>query len=345
MFAFYAEVYAGAAWLQDPTRFEWQTFLNPYLDDGQSEIWLLRDESDRLIGQNIYIPYPLRIGELSAIGYCSTNLIVRPEYVGKGLGHKLVETNEQRPGVPYAIGITRASERAFLKRGWVLVEDTRLYAKVIRPTRFCAFLNLTGPKKALAIVALVMSKLAGQIVSAFRSKQDSQFEFDRVDRFDQRDDRHWQAYLGSFAIHFERTARMLNYKYVDRPGVEHAMILCRAHGNVAGYAVYRVSRHPLSGLHLGRIVDIVVDPTYGRRLLRSLLAYISQEFAGHGVDGLVCMGSSKALVGALHDNGFFLSRPQHAIIREKGFAVADLRQKYPHLWYITLGDSDLDNYW
>jgi len=47
----------------------------------------------------------------------------------------------------------------------------------------------------------------------------------------------------------------------------------------------------------------------------------------------------------LIDNGLFLARAQLAIIKETDFSVDELTKNHRHLWHLTLGDSDLDNYW
>ena len=64
-----------------------------------------------------------------------------------------------------------------------------------------------------------------------------------------------------------------------------------------------------------------------------------------GVDAIVGVAANNEIAKSYRDNGMFFSRIQPAIIKEKDVYISDLRNKFNHLWYITLGDSDLDNYW
>ena len=345
LFQFYREAYPDSPWLLDPDRFEWQACRNPLLEKDSTEIWLLKD-GDRITGQNIYLPYELSIGGTARRGFCSTNLIVRPEYVGKGIGHKLIALNEERPGIPFAVGITKASERAFLKRSWVLVTDTRLYTRVLRPHRYVKFLRLQGLRRPAGWFALVAAKAIGHVRASLNTVGNPlSLETEPIRQFESSDDGLWNSFLQSYAIHFRRQAEMLNYKYFSRPDVDHTAVVFKIGSKKVGYVVYRLSRHPLTGLLLGRIVDVVYDPNIGKPLARAMIQHATQYFRSQQVDGIVGMGSNNELAAAMRESGFILSRPQHAIIKETEFSISDLRARFEALWYITLGDSDLDNYW
>ena len=52
LYDLYRQEYSGSPWLLDDDRFDWQTLQNPLLANGETEIWLLRDENDRwLVGR------------------------------------------------------------------------------------------------------------------------------------------------------------------------------------------------------------------------------------------------------------------------------------------------------
>lgn len=345
LFEFYREVYPASPWLYDEQRFTWQNLSPPLNGADDSAVWLLKD-GERLLGQNIFLRYPLSIAGKVKKGICSTNLIVRPELVGKGLGHRMIEVNETLGGVPYAVGITPASTRAFVKRGWVPVNTARLYSRFLSPGPNLRYVGASEIKRAILAPALRLANIASAVWSAARrvSKLPG-VSCREISRFDPAHDTLWRDMLSDFAIHFERTAGLLNFKYCARGDVTHVRLLFEESGAVVGYGVYRLSEHPLQGLRLGRIVDVVYDPKLGRKLISFMLGVMIARLRSIRIDGLVAVASTPEIARALIDNGLFLSRVQPAIIKETDFSVADLTRNHKHLWHITLADSDLDNYW
>ncbi len=346
LYSFYREVYPDSPWLLNDRRFEWQTFDNPLKEPDGTEIWVLLDEQGEIVGQNIYILYNLVVDQQARRGYCSTNMILKPTLVGKGLGHRFIKLNESRDGVAYAVGITPASTRAFQKYNWVLIEDARLCNLVLRPIPNLRYIGMPPWKRA--IVAPVL----GAAGAFFRMKSEilatrkmDGISFREINRFEAAWDKRWEECLRNFAIYFQRTSTILNYKFSARQNVKHTCLLFEADGIPVGYTVYRLSENPVRRIRLGRIVDLVYEPSYGQVLLNYMLYQVKSRLLDAGVDGLVGVAATDEIARAYRANGFFLSRVQPAIIKPQGFDLEDLRRRYKHLWYITLADSDLDNYW
>ncbi len=345
LFQFYREVYPDSPWLLDDDRFMWQNLSPPLNGLDDSSIWLLK-EGDNVLGQNIYLRYPLSIAGKIQQGVCSTNLIVRPELIGKGLGHQMIEVNETLGGIPYAVGITPASTRAFQKRGWRLVSAARLYSRFLRPGPNLRYVGASRSKRVVLTPAIELANLVSSVWrGACRVKRLAGVSCQEISLFDQAHDSIWRGLLSDFAIHFDRTAELLNFKYCTRSDVTHVKLLFERDGSPVGYGVYRLSDHPLQRLRLGRIVDFVYDPKLGRKLISFMIGFMITRLRAFGVDGLVAVASTLEIARALIDNGLFLSRAQPAIIKETDFSVDELMKNHRHLWHITLGDSDLDNYW
>ncbi len=345
LFDFYREVYPDSPWLLNDQRFVWQNLTRPLNSPEDSSIWLLK-QGDNLLGQNIYLRFPLAVAGKVQKGICSTNLIVRPELVGQGLGHQMIEVNETLEGIPFAVGITPASSRAFQKRGWRPVNTARLYSRFLRPGPNLRYVRASAAKRIVLTPALQLANLMSSVwQAAFRVRKLSGVSCHEISRFDQAHDSIWRSMLSDFAIHFDRAAELLNFKFSARKDVTHVMLLFEKRGSPVGYGVYRLSEHPLQRLRLGRIVDFVYDPKLGRKLISFMIGVMIARLRAFEVDGLVSVASTPEIARALIDNGLFLSRTQPAIIKETDFSVDDLTKNYKHLWHITLGDSDLDNYW
>ncbi len=345
LFQFYREVYPDSPWLLDDDRFMWENLSPPLNGPDDSSIWLLK-EGDNLLGHNSYLRYPLSIAGKIQKGACSTNLIVRPELVGKGLGHQLIEHNETLGGIPYAIGMTPASNSAFQKCGWRLVSGPRLYSRFLRPGPNLRYVGASRSKRVVLTPGLELANLVSSVWrEACRVKKLAGVSCQEISLFDQAHDSIWRGLLSDFAIHADRTAELLNFKYCVRSDVTHVKLLFERDGSPVGYGVYRLSDHPLQRLRLGRIVDFVYDPKLGRKLISFMIGIMITRLRAFGVDGLVAIASTSEIARALIDNGLFLSRAQPVMIKETDFSVDELTKDHRHLWHITLGDADFDNYW
>lgn len=345
LFDFYIKVYPDSPWLLNDNRFSWQNISNPLLQNNETAIWLLYDDMQNIIGQNIYIYYNLNIDDKIYKGFCSTNLIVKPGIVGKGFGHKMIEKNESFNGVAYAVGITPASTRAFLKRGWILVEDAKLMSKIINPIPNLKYLKMPSWKVLLLSPILKAINSIADLWGTIKNDSSINYKQVEIDKFSPEMDKFWHLYLQDYAIHFERSSTQLNYKYKFREDVKHSVLLFEHDGIPVGYLVFRLSINPVKKLKLGRIVDIVYDPKHGIKLLKFIINTAIKRLKEYKVDGIVGVASNKEILKAYRDNGIFFSRVQPAIIKEEGFEIEKLREQHNTLWYITLGDSDLDNYW
>lgn len=346
LFEFYRVAYLGMRELLDPKRFEWQTFKNPLKPEGRSFLFLLRARGGEILGQNILLPYRLSIDQCSTDALCSTNLIVLPGLVGKGTGHLLIERHEQEGKLCFAVGITPASSRAFQKRGWRPVDDSRLHAAFLNPKPCLRFVKKTGIAASLAIPMLHLMNWAFKVGSKFAVPQSlPEVTVEPITRFSSDWDRIWSVCLRPYGIHFIRSADFLNWKFFSRHDVTHHARLVRFRGNPVGYIVYRLSRNEDRGICLGRIVDLVYLRDSVPKLAHFMIGMAKRELSRERVDGIVGVASSQDLKSAYIANGLFLTRPQPAIILESGFSVNDLRGKYENLWFISLADSDLDNYW
>lgn len=346
LFQFYEEVYPNSPWLLDDSRFEWQNLQNPHHKNGETQVWLLRDEQGQIIGQNIYILYELSIDGRIYPGNCSTNLVVRPELVGKRLGHKLIDVNEGLGGIAYAVGITPASTRAFVKRGWVLIEDARLYSAIINPKPNLKYLGWPKWKTVLASPILRTLSLCYSLFGKLTvPRRIDGLSVREIDSFEPGMDKYWREFLKGYAIHFVRSSNMLNFKFCTRTDVNHHILLFERNGHPVGYGVYRLSENKVKGIRLGRIVDLVYDPLGGHTLVEYIVKTLKSKLLSLVVDGIVGIASDATMARAMKKNGMYLSRVQPAIIKEGNFSISKLRKKYCNIWYMTLADSDLDNYW
>jgi hypothetical protein len=194
--------------------------------------------------------------------------------------------------------------------------------------------------------AIIIVNFLNNISEIFNSVKDLEgVTYREINSFDPEWDSYWEECLNDFAINFRRQSDTLNYKYFTRQDVKHNVILFEKDGNPVGYGVYRLSVNDVRNIRLGRIVDIVFDAKLSIDLLKQIIKTMKQRLQKENIDGIVAVAANDEIKKAYQKNGIYLSRMQPAIIKEEDFMIDDLRSKYKYLWYITLGDSDLDNYW
>ena len=328
-------------------RFVWQSVCNPLETDAERPlIWLLESPDGGIVGHNSLLKYPLKIGGSIYTGYCSTNLIVKPGTEGRGIGHKLIANNENLGGIAFAVGITPAATRAFQKRGWVLITDARMHAAVVHPYRALCFLR-KPPWQAFVMTpaVLVINALSRIFSFLVPLKQAQNIVVREIYEFKPAWDDIWRQALRPWAIHFERRADFLNYKYFQRRDVKHTVILFERDDRPVGYAVYRISINAQRKIKLGRIVDLIYSRDEGADLLSLMVQVVIRAIRKAGVDCVVAIASSPEMARTFRRQGMTFSRRQPAIMKETDFTIGQLRDEYSEIWHITLGDSDMDNYW
>ncbi|MCK5124937.1 MAG: hypothetical protein KAR42_01670 [candidate division Zixibacteria bacterium] len=347
LLGFYREVYSTIPEMTIKSRFEWQSFKNPNeTSDETPLIWVLQNESNSLVGHNSLLKYNLIIGGDRYNGYCSTNLLVIPGTEGKGLGHILIGNNESQPGVAFAVGITIMASRAFQKRGWVLIEDAKLHTLIKHQYKTLRFLKQSVVLSLLATPVLKFIEYCLTLRRQIACPPLPQgVESRMISEFESRWDSYWQQFLSDYAIHYEREAAFLNYKYFSRNDVKHRAFIFERNDEPVGYLVIRKSTSKLKNITLGRIVDLVYNPQLGFDLVASMVAFAIDEFKKYNVDSIVAVSSSAEISKAFRVNGLMFKKTQPAIILESDFSIETLRKKYKNIWYIMLSDSDMDNYW
>lgn len=347
LFAFYRAVYPTVPEMVAEDRFNWQSFENPLENINERPlIWYLEFPDGEIVGHNSIFLYLLNIGGREYKGYCSTNLVVKPGTEGRGIGHALIENNENLDGVPFAYGPTPASLSAFQKRGWVVLHHARLQTIILHPVRALKFLKKPTWMAWLLAPAL---KVLAAILKLYRAVSTSSrlegISFREVDCFQPEWDACWKEYLKDYAIHYIRRADFLNYKYCRRTDVKHNVLVFEQDNQPVGYIVFRMSANNIKNIRLGRILDFVHDPNLGEPLASYMIKTAVDRLLEDDVDSIVGVASSPEIRRAFKRNGMVLSRVQIMLVKETDFNIQELRPKYEHIWHLTLGDADMDNYW
>ncbi len=113
-------------------------------------------------------------------------------------------------------------------------------------------------------------------------------------------------------------------------------------GELDGFLVARATTY--RGMQWGHLVDFLA-PEKSSEVLRSLVGWAIDEFRALGVAAVSCYATDPAARGALFRSGFFpvLQRKPIRLVRLIRRKQTDLAKfKEAKLWYLTMGDGDLE---
>ena len=354
---FVASTYGPGALFKDAARHAWQfedTPFRPAREDSPT-IWLALD-GERVVGEIAVQDGVLWVAGTPIPAGWIVDVMVHPDYRGQGLSHRIHNAIMAERPVLVTLTMASATRRVAERAGCLTLGPTRQF---ILPhklssstiTRFLTYKARSGsPTRARAlhlfnesrVGPLVLAAMA-RLVAALRRRHApgallTGLHMSEVDRFPETIDFLWSGSRDLFPAIFERSARFLNWRFAQPPGLEYRRFLLHRNGVLAGYAVTR--RGVEQELPLGVIVDAFADPR-DAEALDALFAHACRILCPD-VEYIEAAASSPAWQAALSRAGFIATRTMHPTVV---CTDADLRARLAHIpddWHFTKADHDWD---
>ncbi len=354
---FIDEAYGLQAEYKAEDRWSWQFRDNPFstMPDGNAPVWVALD-GGRVVGQIAVQETDFKIGNELHRGGWIVDVMVLPEYRGQGLGHRL---HADIPGaIPLLLTLTMApaTRRIAEKARCVTLGPVYQYTKWLRlgadaVRRYLVVRTHHRPKYNRIAQAMCRYFAAHYLLAwagnmsvwvrewiSRNAKLRKTCEICEVPSFDEDVDRLWLKVSSQFRALVPRTARFLNWRFVDCPRLAYRRFVALVEGEIAGYAVLRKCE-PYE-LPAGEIVDVFAARD-DVKTIRALLVHAVELFQGE-VAVVNCATSLPEITSELRRLGFFVTRTMRPT------AVADdpvLRQKLERSkdhWHFTKADHDWD---
>lgn len=300
----------------DPeAHWRWKFEQNPH---GPASIWVA-DDDGRLAGCYVWNPVRLRFRDRSFAGAQAVDAVVDPAYRGRGVFTDLV-------------------------RAALADEDGETFAAVYAFPVEAAY---RGQVKLGFRLCWTVTPVYRPLLPGSRRRSFEGLEVSGVSRIDERFDL-FAGRSDEAAIHVERDAAYLQWRYLDHPVRSYEVLACSRGEELCGYCVFRVDRSRRPGRAL--LVDFRVAPgdaAAASALVQKALRAMFERGGGVAVSWLPREGTERA---ALERHGFSsryrsLARPfRRARPGAQVIAYANpsgpLGGEEPRPWSIAPGDHD-----
>ncbi|MEB8388444.1 GNAT family N-acetyltransferase [Rhodobacteraceae bacterium KMM 6894] len=354
---FVAQTYGKGAPFKNLARHLWQFENTPYRPAGETEptIWLALDGA-RVVGEIAVQDGAMRIqGKLVPAGWV-VDVMVHPDYRGMGLSHRIHDAVLQDRQVLFTLTMAPATRRVAERADCLTLGPTRqfilphrLSAKTV--TRFLDYkANMSNPRRARMLNLFTATRVGPLLVAGgarlaanlrrlrVPAPSGEVLKIIEVDRFPTSIDDLWTDHRDDFPGIFERSARFLNWRFVEAPGLTYRRFLLERGGAPKGYLVTRLG--VAEELPLGVIADVFAGPEDAA----GLDALLAQAFdvLSPDVEYIEAAASTPAWQAALRRAGFIATRTMRpTVVCTNTNLRANLAQIEGD-WHFTKADHDWD---
>lgn len=228
--------------------FQWQFIESERIfGEGNNKGPIMLVDNDEVKGVALVSKTPFLLHNQRLVGGCNHEWYVDPELIGRGLGYQLLQELLERNSIILAGGqslyYTNLMGRS-RKTHWF--ETPRLYT-VLNVMDAEELLLSSGPptKSYLELCSIVPDR------NVLSSK--------KVTCFDEIYDQFWLDTRDTYLIAIERTAKYMNWRYIQHPSFKYDCWCFEAATGLA-YFVWRCEKVPGTSLSVARICEVIGDP-------------------------------------------------------------------------------------
>jgi GNAT superfamily N-acetyltransferase len=356
---FVEETYGAGAPFKNRARYRWQFEDTPFKADTTADpnIWLAED-GGRVIGTIAVQDGALWVGGRVVPAGWIVDVMVHPCARGRGLSHRIHDRILLEREVLVTLTMAGATRRMAERAGCLTLGPTVQFilphglsghsvARFLRyksqfgslaRRRLLWMFNATsiGPW-AVAVLAQLTAK-ARRLGSPKLTQDEVAVSIQEVARFPSEVDTLWEQVSPQIPAAFERSARFLNWRFVDCPGLTYRRFLLYRENNLAGYLVTRLGE-PVE-LPLGVVVDVFAAPD-DSAALDTLLAFGVAVLAPES-EYLEAAASHPVWQKALRRAGFVPVRTMRPTVVCSDPALRSELAGLLDNWHFTKADHDWD---
>jgi len=332
--AFQAQMHGASSRLLDQERADWLYERNPFRRDDALTVWICR-RGGRVVGTEAGIPFDLVVGNEHRRGSWAVELMVDPEWRGRGVGAALSEAHRESCQVSGFLNVSPSGHRLLLRRNSTDIGHVPMYFRLLDPKRV---LRWEGVPRFVRMLALPLVAPALWLLDAVGRVRNGPTRFVSIDAFDQRAEILWQNVQEHYPVISRRDATWLRWRFDECPDRHQYLRYYVLHRQrLIGYLVLR--RTEWNGCAALAIVDYFAAPGDVARLLACGVRVARQL----GVAALLCNTLNLRARGALGLTGFLRRRNQGIrFFVHTGDEPLFQDVQNPAKWFVTSADSDLD---
>jgi len=297
------------------------------------------DSAKRVVGHCGLVPFRYATPGGGLTGGFICQLMVDTEYrrslLFPTMEKRLLNTSASH-GFDFCYGLVNRPHvvKAHGALGFRLVGRVPIYA---RPYKLQPLLN--ARLKGLSVAGRVLAPAADAVLRLNFLRAGAHLAAVGIERFGPEADGLFRQVARHFKICANRSAEMLNWRFVDAPGRNYEIWGVREGTALAGYVALR--RMSLKGLDALVIADLLFDPDR-RDVGSSLLAAAHGRALAHGVDLSVCLMNDAAPFLPLLKRAGFIKTPEALtlILHGSPSTAAWCQSSALADWHVTWFDHD-----
>lgn len=334
LLSFLRLAYPGEPLKSDPAFWQWQFLENPCVSPDNVPTWIVTD-GDKIVGQLAALPIKLKVGEEELRAIWVVNIIVLPEYRGRGLGTRLFEVaRESFCQTMIALGYNEQSGAILRRLKWFEMGRINRYHLLLFPGDAAKEISRFAPARHLANLLYApfrphLSKLSN-----------ANGELREVAEFDAAFDKLWLDAREQWPCAVVRDARFLEWQYKKQPGKKFDVLGYYEDDTLLGYIVLFFRKAEHGGVsHKAAITDLCYSARNSQVVIDSLLKGALRLALERHTGGVVTDVLDASVGERLQRFGF------RYVKASPGFMVApgerEALMKSRSNWFLTRGDSDV----
>jgi GNAT superfamily N-acetyltransferase len=262
-------------------QWEWLYGKNPNNPPEGPRAMVVRD-GEKPVGLFRCIPVPCKVGDRYYLIDWNVDLMIHPEYRGKGLAMKLsralLDEGDANTGLP----LTNSPTYKILEKlnGGFL--DVAPFPQIIRPFKMQVYARAVLKIPLVShVFALFLRAYYALVIDRRTYEPDIHVKIEKINRFDSSFDDFWENVQHEYPVIVKRDSRYLNWKFFDRPDLDYTVYRASRSNELAGYIVLRVDER--FGVKTGFVCDILSSRN-DVGVIESLLVTALRHFREEGMD-------------------------------------------------------------
>jgi len=317
--------------------FRWITGNNPFRDRNNNYILIFKN--DRMAGYWGLMPIRFYFLGKAIEGVFSQEALIDPYCRREGIATKLLKEINQSGNFMISLWHNEKVLAILKKGGWVDVGNYQPLKKI-----YCLenLLKLKLKNRLLReMITIFLESYYKMRGSKLKNGSHYSIEFTR--KCSNEFDHFFMKVAPKLGILSDRTAVILNWKYIDVPYKEYLFLTARKNGRISGYIVLRIEEQDCK-IRKGIIVDLLCDPDEPETLI-CLAKKCDEIFLENKVDFSVCLVKPNIFRDIFIKNGYFKAKSKDTdsiwIYNQHKSPNRELTKNI-NSWYFTYGDSDGD---
>jgi hypothetical protein len=315
---------------------KWICFNNPIKD--QNNNYLLIFSNDKMVGYLGVMPTKIFHNGQPFLASFGQEILIDPQVRKQGLASKLLDEINKSDKPILGLWQNEKLISILQKDNWHNLGHFQPYIKIFNINNFLRLKFSKNISRMLSSVFSLYFRRKGNM----KTITSSNYEVEIVNRFGNEFDEFFYSVVSKQRLIADRTAALLNWKYVDIPNKKYTILAARKNKKLCAYLVLRFEDQ--EAIKKGIIVDLLASPEEVKAL-DILIRKSSDIFTEFGADFSACLVIMPQIQKLLKKHGYMKTSKETC-----NCILAKNVEKFPdkagitdkNWWYLTFGDSDGD---